>query len=226
MGELGLVGVYRRLGVIQMLLAYNAANFAADGCHEARNAGLSEFGRRLVVEMNRVGMIVDLTHVGLNSSLEALDLTAKPPVFSHSTPKKFAPHDRNITDNQIKLCAQKQGLIGLTGIGLFMDGDGGRATVSRFVDTIEYVIQLVGVAHAGVGLDYVIEPDTMMGYLHTNSALYGGGVQYPTGPIEFLSPARLIEVCEELARRRYSEADVQGVLGQNYLRVMRANLDC
>lgn len=121
LGDLALVEVYRRLGVVQMLLAYNVANFAADGCHEKRNAGLTDFGRRLIIEMNRVGIILDVTHVGLRSSLEALELTRKPAIFSHSTPKKFAPHDRNITDAQIKACASKGGLICLNGVGLFID---------------------------------------------------------------------------------------------------------
>jgi len=143
LGELSLVEVYRRLGVIQMLLAYNAGNLVADGCHERRNAGLTEFGRRLVVEMNRVGMIVDVSHVGLRSSLEAIELATKPPVFSHSTPKKFAPHDRNITDEQIRACASKGGLVGLTGLGLFMDAVNQTASASKLADTVEYVAQLV-----------------------------------------------------------------------------------
>ena len=224
LGELGLVEVYRRLGVVHMLLAYNVANLAADGCHESRNAGLSQFGRSLVAEMNRVGMIVDLTHVGLRSSLEAFELTSKPPIFSHSTPRKFAAHDRNITDEQIRACASKQGVICLNGIGTFMDGERHKATVSRLVDTIEYVAQLVGARHAGIGLDYM-DPALAARFLRANKATYGGGNQYPaSGVVEFLQPTVLPEVTDELVRRRYSEQDVRGILGENYLRVLAANL--
>lgn len=203
-----------------MLLAYNVANLAADGCHERRNAGLTQFGRSLIAEMNRVGMIVDLTHVGPRSSLEAIELTGKPPIFSHSTPKKFAPHDRNITDEQIRACAGKQGVICLNGIGTFMDGEQHKATVPRLADTIEYVAQLVGARHAGVGLDYM-DPDLAARFLRANKATYGGGTQYPaSGLVEFLEPTVLPQLADELLRRRYSEEDVRGILGENYLRVL------
>lgn len=225
LGDLMLVEVYRRLGVIQMLLAYNVGNLAADGCHENRNAGLSQFGRSLVAEMNRVGMIVDVTHVGLRSSLEALELTTKPPVCSHSTPKNFVPHDRNITDEQIRACASKSGVVGLTGLGLFMDAKFQKASASKLADTIEYVVQLVGPQHAGIGLDYVIDPASMAHYIRANAALYGGGNQYPAdGYIDFAPPSVLPEVTDELTRRGYSDDDVRGILGENYLRVLDANL--
>ena len=224
LGEIALVEVYRRLGVVQMLLAYNAANLIADGCHESRNAGLSQFGRSVVAEMNRVGMIVDVSHVGVRSSLDALELTVKPPVFSHSTPKKFASHDRNITDQQIRACAQKEGVVCLTGLGLFMDSEHQEATVSKLVDTIEYIAQLVGPRHAGIGLDYILDPKPMARYLRANAALYGGGSQYPAdGCLDLMPPSVLPEVGEELTRRGYSDDEVRGILGENYLRVLDAN---
>lgn len=224
LGEIALVEVYRRVGVIQMLLAYNTANLAADGCHERRDAGLSQFGRALVQEMNRVGMIVDLSHVGLRSSLEALDLTSRPPIFSHSTPKKFAPHDRNITDDQIRGCASKGGLVGLTGLGLFMDPRCQKASASKLADTIEYVAQLVGAAHAAIGLDYMVDANSMARYLRANSGLYGGGDQYPQdGFIDFAPPSILPEVTDELVGRGYTDDEVRGILGENYLRVLDAN---
>lgn len=223
LGDLAMVEVYRRLGVMQMLLAYNAANLVADGCHESRNAGLSQFGRDVVAEMNRIGMIVDVTHVGLRSSLEAMELTTKPPIFSHSTPKKFAPHDRNITDEQIRACAAKDGMVCLTGVGLFMDAARQKATAARFAETIDYVVQLVGARHAGIGLDY-IDADAMARYFRANAALYGGGGQYPAdGRIDFAPPKMLPEVANELIRRGYKDADMQGILGENYLRVWQSN---
>lgn len=224
LGDLSLVEVYRRLGVIQMLLAYNAGNLAADGCHESRNAGLTQFGRSLIAEMNRVGMIVDVAHVGVRSALDALELTTRPAVFSHSTPKKFGPHDRNVTDEQIRACASKDGVICLSGVGLFMDTENGKASVAKFADTIEYVAQLVGPRHAGIGLDYVYDTQALARFLRANAALYGGGEQYPAdGVVDFTPPSVLPEVTDELLRRGYSDEDVRGIIGENYLRVFCAN---
>lgn len=224
MGDLALVEVYRRLGVIQLALAYNCANFAADGCHESRNSGLTSFGRKLIGEMNRVGMILDLTHVGLRSSMEALEITTRPPVFSHSTPKRFAPHDRNITDEQIRACAAKGGVICLSGVGLFMDRAAGLASTSKLVDTIEYVADLVGPKHVGLGLDYVMDTELLARFITDNPDAYGGGVQYPSdGRIDFASPAVLCEIAGQLSARGYVDDDIRGMLGENYLRVMEAN---
>jgi membrane dipeptidase len=223
MGDLALVETYRRLGVVQMLLAYNVGNLAADGCHEGRNGGLTQFGRRLVAEMNRTGMIVDLTHVGVRSSLEAFELTTKPAVFSHSSPKRFSPHDRNVTDEQIRACAATDGIVGLTGVGLFMDGDTGRASPSRLAETIDYVAQLVGPRHVGIGLDYVADTSAMSSYLRKNAELYGSGDQYPAETLDFAPPSGLVEVAKELTDRGYSAEDVRGILGENYLRVMSAS---
>jgi membrane dipeptidase len=226
MGDLALVETYRRLGVIQMLLAYNMGNLAADGCHEGRNGGLTQFGRQLVAEMNCTGMIVDLTHVGVRSSLEALELTTKPAIFSHSSPKRFSGHDRNVTDEQIRACASTDGMVGLTGVGLFMDGDTRRASPSRLAETIDYVAQLVGARHVGIGLDYVADTTAMSSYLRKNAGLYGGGGQYPEETLDFASPLVLIEVATKLTSRGYSAADVRGILGENYLRVMNAVQSC
>lgn len=224
LGELALVEIYRRLGVVQMLLAYNAGNFAADGCHETRNAGLSQFGRDLVGEMNRVGVIVDLSHVGLKSSLEAIEIASRPPIFSHSTPKRFNDHDRNISDEQIRACAAKDGLIGLTGLGVFLDGVSGKATAQGIADTVDYVVQLVGPRHAAFGLDHILDSSAMGQYLVANTNLYGGGAQYPTdGAIESAAPSILGDVSEILLKRGLSEADIRAILGENYLRVLDAN---
>jgi membrane dipeptidase len=103
-------------GLRMSSLAYNVRSLAADGCIEGSNAGLSRFGRRVVREMNRVGMIVDGSHVGVRSSLEAMDATEAPFVFSHNGCAAVRPHPRNLTDEQMRRCAETGGVIGILAI--------------------------------------------------------------------------------------------------------------
>jgi membrane dipeptidase len=146
-----------------------------------------------------------------------------PPIFSHSTPKKFALHDRNITDEQVRACAHKDGVICLNGVGLFIDGERHQASVSKLSDTMDYVAQLVGPRHVGIGLDYMVDGECMARYIRANARLYGGGKQYPSdGHIDFAPPSFLPEVSREMKRRGYSDEEVCGMLGENYLRVLEA----
>ena len=150
-GDVAMVGFYHRLGVRQMLFAYNRNNAAGGGCHD-EDIGLTPFGRAVVAEMNRVGMTVDASHCGHRTSLEAMEVSAKPVIFSHSNPWALTARGRNIRDDQIRGCAATGGVIGLNGIGHFMDDPEARSeSVFRRID---YVVQMVGAEHAGIGLDY------------------------------------------------------------------------
>src|SRR5262245_8117529 len=105
-GDLGMVEVWHRLGVRQMLFAYNRNNLAGGGCHD-EDVGLTPFGRDVVREMNRVGMLVDCSHSAHRTTLEAIELSAAPVVFSHSNARRLRDHERNIRDDQIKACAAR-----------------------------------------------------------------------------------------------------------------------
>jgi membrane dipeptidase len=105
-----------------------------------------------------------------------------------------------------------------------MDAQLQKATVSKLTDTIEYVTQLVGPGHAGIGLDYSIDAEGIARYLRANPGLYGGGGQYPVDcRIDFAPPSMLPEVTNELVRRGFTDAEVRGILGENYLRVLDEN---
>src|SRR5579872_226129 len=151
--ELRNVEIFYRLGVRAALLPYNIRNFVADGCTERTDSGLSRFGVRLVKEMNRVGMVVDGSHTGIRSSLDAVEVTEAPFIFSHSGAKAVYDHPRNITDEQIKACARTGGVIGVVALPQFL-GDVADPRLETVVRHIAYIAELVGVEHVGIGMDY------------------------------------------------------------------------
>mgnify|MGYP001575441683 CR=1 FL=1 len=148
-----LVEVYYRLGVRMMQLTYNLKNWVGDGCDELTDAGLSMFGQQVIREMNRVGMVVDLSHTGYRTTMEAMDVCEAPPVFSHSGVKAVHDSPRNLSDDQIKAVPAKGGVIGLNGFPAFVSKRRW-PTVDDLVDHAEHIANLVGTDHISVGIDY------------------------------------------------------------------------
>ena len=217
-GMVEMVEVYYRLGVRQMLLAYNQRNQAADGCSERTDSGLSRYGMRLVDEMNRVGMVVDCTHMGYQSSMDAMEMSRSPVLFSHSNAKTLLAHDRNISDEQIRACARTGGVVGVTGVGHFLQADM-RATVEAFVRHLDYLAELIGPAHVGLGVDHV--------YYTSHKAAQRAGARdmYPQGyPAtgeagSYLAPEDIPRIADRLVVLGWPDEHIHGVLGANYLRV-------
>ena len=117
--NLDMLDIYHALGVRQMLFAYNLDNEAACGCHDG-NTGLTDFGKAIVQRMNDLGVLVDCSHVSHRTSIDLIETSAKPVVFSHSNPCGVWRHQRNIEDDQIKACANTGGVIGMNGMGIFL----------------------------------------------------------------------------------------------------------
>ena len=214
LGNINMISFYYDLGVRQMLLAYNKDNRASGGCMEG-NIGLTEFGKDVIREMNRVGMVVDVSHMGYRATMEAFEVSSKPVIFSHSNPKGLREHARNISDEQIKACAQTGGVIGINGIGDFLGG----TSSELIVQNIEYVLNLVGPEHVGIGLDYVIDKQEVLDYIKNNPDVF------PADKIAdfmtFVEPEQIPEFTELLYQKGYSEQVISGILGGNFLRVAR-----
>ena len=216
-GDINMISLYHRLGVRQMLFAYNLNNIAAGGCHD-RDIGLTSFGKQVVREMNRVGMLVDCSHASYRTTLDIMSESIKPVVFSHSNPIGVWDHQRNIHDDQIKACALTGGVIGMNGMGIFLgDNDVSNETLIRH---IRYVSDLVGPEHIGIGFDYSPEMDLDVGdVLKSRPDFWPAGQQYDTKNIKHAGPSQLRELTSLMEQAGFSETEIQGILGVNFRRV-------
>jgi membrane dipeptidase len=207
------------LGVKWILIAYNRANAFGSGCHDAIDEGLTAEGRALIDRMAQVGMAVCLSHTGYKTARDALDRARRPVVFSHSNPRALLDHPRNIPDDLIRACAATGGVIGVNGLGLFLGGE--RATASRAADHIDYIAQLVGVDHVGLGLDHVFD----LGGLEIEKAAmaetFPPGLGYEA-PTRCLGPEDIPRIAAILRARGYDQRAVGAVMGGNWLRIARA----
>jgi membrane dipeptidase len=217
--ELGLVEVYYRLGVRQMLLAYNLKNFVGDGCHERTDAGLSNFGVSLIKEMNRVGMILDCSHCGYRTSMEAIEVSSAPTIFSHSNARSIHDHPRNIYDDQIKASAAGGGIIGINGLGIFLGSNSSSA--KDLVRHIDYIAGLVGPQYVGLGLDYCYDMETMLHWVRSEMEMFPRSIGYDVRTIQQFPPENLPRLTELLLDHGYTEKEVRGIMGENFLRVAK-----
>jgi membrane dipeptidase len=214
--QLSLVQFFFDIGVRWMAMVYNRRNLVGSGVHDETDEGLTPFGRQVVAEMDRVGMLKCCSHTGYRTAMDVLEATSRPTIFSHSNPKALRDHPRNIPDELIKACAATGGVIGLNGVGIFLgDNDVRTETLVRHV---EYLAELVGPQHVGLGLDAVFDQASLDASLSGNSHLWPPEFGYRPG-ISFYQPDQLPELTAALAARGWSEADIRGVLGENLLRV-------
>jgi membrane dipeptidase len=214
LGNLNMISLYYEMGVRQMLLAYNKDNHASGGCMEGY-IGLTDFGREVIREMNRVGMVVDLSHMSERATLEACEVSTAPVIFSHSNPNGLRQHARNISDEQIKTCAQIGGVVGINGIGDFLGG----TSSELIVQNIEYVMNLVGPEHVGIGLDYVIDKQELIEYVENYPDIFPPDKMKDV--LSFVEPEQFPEFTELLYQKGHSEQAISGILGGNFLRVAK-----
>jgi membrane dipeptidase len=210
--DLSFVQTFYELGVRWMLIAYNRNNEAGGGCLD-EDCGLTDRGRRIIDEMERVGMVLCLSHTGARTAAEALEYARKPVIFSHSNAYAVAPNPRNISDELIRACADKGGVVGVNGIGLFLGGDD--RLVERLVSHVRHMVDLVGTEHVGLALDYVFDLSEVEQFARLNPALTG------SGGFKMVPPEALEKIVEELLRAKLTEAQIRGILGGNWLRVAR-----
>jgi membrane dipeptidase len=215
--DLDLVDAFFGAGIQRCLLAYNEANVFADGCHEPRNAGLSALGHRLVARMDEIGMVVDLSHCGEQTTFDVMAASLRrAPIFSHSNARALYEHERNITDAQIKACAQRGGYIGINGVGFFLGVDG-PAIPAAMARHAAHVAEIAGPDRVGLGLDFMQLEGSDYGFYHRAKGRWPRG--YPEPPWSFLQPEQFGDLIEALEKAGFDRTEMKGLLGGNYLRL-------
>lgn len=214
-GQASLVEVYYSLGVRWMLVAYNLANLAGGGCME-NDQGLTAFGRAVVAEMNRVGMVPCGSHTGYRTARELIDASSTPVIFSHSNPRALWDHPRNIPDDLMMACAERGGVIGINGIGIFLGNND--SSVSTFANHIEYALERVGEDHVGIALDYVFDDQEVAQFAAANPTMFPADAGYGAG-MAMIAPWQFDSILEELSRRGLGQQTLQKLMGGNHFRI-------
>lgn len=216
-GSLAVLRQFFRLGVRCLLLTWNGRNELADGVGEGPSAGgLSNFGREVVREMRRLGMVLDLSHLAPAGFHEAIDVYDGIVVATHSNAKALHDHPRNLTDDQIKLVAQTGGVVGVAFMPAFLSS--GTPSVETVVDHIEHMVSLVGDEHVCIGPDFSYGP---VAEEHRKQRKYEGIKVDLTVPYPIPDAAALPTLEDALRRRGFGEEAMGNVLGKNLLRVLR-----
>jgi len=215
-----MVALYAQLGVRQIHFAYNRNNSVADGCHDAPR-GLTSLGYSMVEAVNRAGILMDCSHTGRLCSLDIMGASSQPVIFSHANPYALVQHGRNVTDEQIRACAATGGVVCVSGLSFFLGSEQpGADDVARHV---AYVAELVGVAHAGIGLDICFQQpgldDTPPGDFDPSYWWPASAGYSMDKPPSFTQPEVWRELPAALRKVGMSESDVALVLGRNMMRV-------
>lgn len=226
--DLRYVSVLHRLGVRIIQITYNQRNNLGCGAYEPNDTGLTRFGQQAILEMNRLGILIDLSHVGYRTSLDTIEFSRDPVVFSHSSVKALNAHPRNITDEQIMAVAAKGGLVGICphSVMSVLEGNTGWPTVDDFIDHIKYVMDLVGEDAVGIGTDRWMRPTLAYKMLRveferTLPGFFGGftGEQKHVDGFNYYD--QWLNLTEHLMKRGFSDEQIRKILGGNFARVFR-----
>lgn len=229
--DLELIDLYKTLGVGMVQLTYNVRNLVGDGCEERTDAGLSRFGIKLVERLNSARIIVDCSHTGTRTSLEAVENSSAPVVLSHSNASRVHACPRNVPDELIDAIAGSGGVIGVAGFPGML-GPASQPSMQRFIEHIDAIVQRAGIDHVGLGIDYYsgqagVASDEQARRVYDEAVQSGmWSASYPPPPHHYPAgietPRTLPSLTQGLLDFGYAVADVKKILGDNWLRVMRA----
>ncbi|ASW55561.1 dipeptidase [Plantactinospora sp. KBS50] len=223
--SLPLLDTFYDLGVRVMQLTYQRQNWIGDGCGEPRDAGLSTFGRSVVARMNELGMVVDLSHCGQVTGRDAIEASAQPVIFSHAHPNRLSPHIRAKDDDLLRALADRGGVIGITALSTFLydpERPDKRADLPAFVRHLRYLVDLIGIDHVGIGLDFdeTITLEKWAAERRHWPDLYKW--DFAERRAEGLTnSADAVNITRALVVADFGDDDIRKILGLNFLRVFQ-----
>ena len=228
--DLDRLALFHALGMRVIQLTYHERNLLGNGCWERRDDGLSNFGVDAVREMNRLGILIDLSHVGDRTTLEAIELSDKPVAITHANARSYFDHPRNKADEALKLLVERKGVIGATSITSFLPTQF-ESTLEDYVDAIDDMVERVGIDHVGIGTDFTQDqPESFWRYIGSQqgtkypSTFADPSIRYdqlPMSPKGFETPDKFPNLAAALINRGYKPDDTSKILGGNWLRLFR-----
>lgn len=224
--DIGLIEICHQLGVRFMQLTYNNQSLLASGCYEAEDTGLTRYGRQAVAEMNRVGLVIDMSHSGERSTLEAIDASARPIAITHANPADWHPARRNKSRAVLEALFARGGMLGLSLYPHHLRG-GSDCTLDSFCGMIADLVVRYGAQHLGLGSDLCQDqPDSVVTWMRegrwSKSADFGEGTAavpgFPAMPAWFQDNRDFVRIRRGLQAAGLTGAEVEGIMGGNWLR--------
>ena len=217
---------FDELNVKIIQFTYHERNLLGNGCYERVDEGITNFGIDAIKIMNEVGILIDLSHVGIVTTMETIDYSEKPIAITHANPKSYHNVPRNKTDEALKLMASKGGIVGVTAIAPFLK-KGNASTVEDYVEAISYTVDLVGIDHVGVGTDFTQDqPEEFWRYIGSQQ-----GTKFPSTftdvttpsnyPINFETPDKFPVLIDTMENKGFSSEEIAKILGWNWIRVFQ-----
>lgn len=226
--DIDMVAVLRQLGLLIMQLTYNNQSLLACGCYEREDSGITRFGRQVIREMNRVGMVIDMSHSGERSTLDAIELSERPVIISHANPSFFHDAKRNKSDKVLKAIADNDGLLGFSAYPFHLK-NGPDCTLQDYCDMIARTVDLMGIEHVGLGTDLCQnQPTSVLEWMRngrwSKDMDYGEGSANNAGwpsPLAWLRDSRdFPNLIAGLRAKGFDEQEIARIMGGNWVALL------